>query len=255
MNRDGAAQKAASVRRECDLSDPIRDFLVAQGWTVRCEVNGCDMTALRGEELIVVELKRNFSTDLLIQAIERQRVTESVYIALPVEGSFSRRDRYAKRWRGIELLVGRLELGLIIVYFPKGGEPMVEIIRHPIAEPRPRRKPKQRRALLREIVERSADYNVGGVSKRPIMTAYREQALYIALCLDRFGQSTPAKLRALGACAKTQSILHRNVYGWFERLERGLYTVRPTIRDHINATWPAAAAHHAKQMESRCTAE
>jgi hypothetical protein len=124
-----------------------------------------------------------------------------------------------------------------------------------MTETKPRRKPKQRRALLREIAERSADYNVGGVNNRPIMTAYREQAIYIALCLDKFGQSTPAKLRALGSCAKTQSILHRNVYGWFERLERGLYALRPAIHDHIRATWPAVATHHAKQMDVRCTRE
>jgi hypothetical protein len=242
----------AIERRESDLSDPIRDYLVAQGWTVRCEVNDCDMTAVRGEELIVIELKRNFSVDLLVQAIERQRLTDSVYVAIPVEGALSRRDRYSKRWRGIETLVGRLELGLIVVAFPRPDAPVVEIVRHPITETKPRKKPKQRRALLREIAERSDDYNTGGAVNRPIMTAYREQAIFIALCLDQFGQSTPAKLRALGTCKKTQSILHRNVYGWFERLDRGLYSLRPGVREHISVTWQKVAQYHSTLIESTC---
>ena len=48
---------------------------------------------VKGDELIVIELKKGFSTDLLIQATDRQRVTDSVYVALPAEGDLARRDR------------------------------------------------------------------------------------------------------------------------------------------------------------------
>jgi hypothetical protein len=55
------------------------------------------------------------------------------------------------------------------------------------------------------------------------MTAYKENAVYIACCLEMYGQLSPRKLRELGTGNKTQSILGKNYYGWFERVERGIY--------------------------------
>jgi hypothetical protein len=250
-SRQKTAVKPLVQRRECDLSPPIQSYLAAQGYTVRSEVNDCDITALDGENLIVIELKKSFSTDLLIQATDRQRIADTVYIALPVEGTHQRKDRYSKRWRGIEHLLKRLELGLILVHFPEDTDapPVVEVVFHPVADPKPRRKTKRRQAVLREIAERSGDYNVGGTGGRAILTAYREQAIFIACCLDRHGPLSPSALRALGTSAKTQSILLRNVYGWYERLERGLYALRPAGREQIAQTYPGLAALYAAKVE------
>lgn len=227
--------------RESDLAPPVRDYLIAQGYTVRSEVKNCDITAIQGDDLIVVELKRGFTIDLLIQAVERQRIADSVYVAIPSGGET--RDRYSKRWKGMERLLKRLSLGLILVSFPldKDAPPTVEVLFHPIDAGKPRQRTKQRRAVLREIAGRSADYNVGGSTGRAILTAYREQAIYIALCLETFGSQTPTALRNRGASPRTQAILHRNVYGWFERLERGVYALRPNVHDYIIATWPGMA--------------
>lgn len=252
------SSKPLVLRRECDLGPPIQTYLAAQGYTVRSEVNDCDITALDGDKLIVVELKKSFSTDLLIQATDRQRIADGVYVALPVEAGQQKKERYSKRWRGIEHLLKRLEIGLILVHFPESTDapPTVEIVFHPIADPRPRRKPKTRAAVLREIAGRSGDYNVGGSNNRSILTAYREQAIFLACCLDRFGPMTPCALRKRGASPKAQSILFRNVYGWFERLERGLYGLRPAARDEIAQTYPGVAAlYTAKLEEAAATAE
>ncbi len=248
---------ALSRRLECDLSPPIQRYLSAHGYTVRSEVNGCDITALDGDRLIVIEMKKSFSTDLLIQAAERQRVADSVYVALPVEGSPQRRDRHSKRWRGIERLLKRLEIGLLLVHFPddRDAPPVVELVFHPVSVPRPRRKPGVRHAILREIAGRSGDYNVGGTGGRAILTAYREQAIFIACCLERSGPMTPRALRALGASPKTQSILFRNVYGWFERLERGVYALRPAGREEIAHAYPGVAAVYAAKLDQMGPAE
>ncbi len=243
-------------RLECDLSPPIQSYLSAQGYTVRSEVNGCDITALDGDRLIVIEMKKSFSTDLLIQATERQRVADSVYVALPVEGGKQRAEqRYSKRWRGIERLLKRLELGLLLVHFPGDTDtavdqqPAVEIVFHPITAPRPRRKPRVRHALLREIAGRSGDYNVGGTGGRAVLTAYREQAIFIACCLERFGPMSPCALRALGTSPRTQNILFKNVYGWFERRERGIYAVSATGCEEIARAYPAVAAVYAARLD------
>ena len=48
--------------RETDLYPPVKAFLEAQGYTVKGEVEGCDVVALRGDEPpVVVELKTAFS--------------------------------------------------------------------------------------------------------------------------------------------------------------------------------------------------
>ena len=54
----------------------------------------------------------------------------------------------------------------------------------------------------------------------PQMTAYRQQALVVANALA----STPSRPRDLRVLAPDAAkIVQGNVYGWFERIERGLY--------------------------------
>jgi hypothetical protein len=68
---------------EIDLYNPVRDVFVEQGYTVRSEVKDCDITAIKDDELVVVELKRNLSVSLLAQAARRQKAADLVYIAVP----------------------------------------------------------------------------------------------------------------------------------------------------------------------------
>lgn len=219
-----ARRRQQTPFRETDLYAPVRDMLAAQGFVVRGEVNGCDLTAQRGDELVVVELKRSFGTSLLVQAADRQRLTDSVYVALPRPAEGIR----TKRWRGILHLLRRLELGLILVALDSPGA-RVEIVFHPVPFDR-RKQSGRRRAVLAEMDGRSGDHNPGGSARRKLMTAYRENALRIACCLERTGPSSPRRLRELGCGPKTGAILGSDFYGWFERVERGIYRLRPAGR-------------------------
>ena len=68
------------------------------------------------------------------------------------------------------------------------------------------------------------------------MTAYRQQALACATALAR----TPARPRDLKpAIPDAPKILLRNVYGWFSRVERGLYALSDSGRAAL-AQWQAA---------------
>lgn len=205
---------------EADLYEPIRKHFIKQGYRVNGEVHDCDLTAVKDEELIIVELKLNLNIDLLLQATRRQRLTDLVYIAIPKPKRISR-----KRWNDIIQLVKRLELGLIIVSFA-GNRKRIEFKVHP--EPYKRMSSKNTRkkaALIKEIEGRSADYNVGGSSKSKIMTAYKENCIQIACYLEKLGQMSPKALAALGTGEKTPSILQKNYYKWFERVERGIYVI------------------------------
>jgi hypothetical protein len=213
---------------ETELYRPVCDFLQTQGYTVRGEVAHCDLVAVKGEELIVVELKRHLSVELLTQAIERQALTESVYVAIPRPAN---KGRWLAREGGTLKLLRRLELGLLFVALT-GRAPQVEIIQQPLPHER-RRRPRGTRALLEEFHRRSGDYNPGGSTRRKLITAYRENAIQIACLLAEHGPLTPRALRTLETGPKTLAILSRNVYGWFARVTRGTYSLTDQGRTEL----------------------
>jgi hypothetical protein len=220
-----------TLLRETDLYPPVRDFLLAQGFTVRGEVAHCDLAAVRGEELILIELKRSLTLTLLAQAARRQRVCPSVYVAVPRPPDLR---RWKRQQKDVLHLLRRLELGLLLV-----SAAHVDIVFHPLPAER-RVQGAGRRAVLREVAARSVDGNLGGSTRRKLLTAYREQALLVACALES-GPATPKALRARGTGPKTLAILYRNVYGWFTRVDRGLYALTPAGQAAL-AEFPAPVA-------------
>jgi hypothetical protein len=114
-----------------------------------------------------------------------------------------------------------------------------------LAEPGPYRpRPNQRRRarLLSEHARRRGDPSPGGSARQPVMTAYRQRALACAAML-RAGPGRPRDLRSVASDAG--QILLRNVYGWFERAERGVYRLTE-LGEAALQRWPvmttAAAA-------------
>ena len=92
-----------------------------------------------------------------------------------------------------------------------------------LAEPgpyRPRPDQRRRKRLLSEHARRRGRSISGGSTRQPVMTAYRQQALACAALLQ-VGPGRPRDLRAIAPDAG--GILLRNVYGWFERTQRGVY--------------------------------
>jgi len=231
------------IQSERELYGPVRDYLVARGYVVRGEVKGCDLTATRGDDLLAVEFKREFNTALLIQAAQRQRAADSVYVAVPRPPEGLR----TKRWRGICHLLRRLELGLLLVN-PGGPRPAVEIAFHPLPYERKRLK-KAKRAILDEMSGRSGDFNEGGSVRRRLITAYRENAIHIACCLAECGPLSPKTLRAMGMGPKTLSILAGNFYGWFERVERGVYRLTARGGEDLMA-YPELADHYRRRIQT-----
>ena len=215
----------AKTLTEADLYEPIARHLDGLGYTVRGEVMDCDITATRGDELVVIEMKRTFSTALLVQATKRQRITDSVYVAVP-------RPKQRRQWNGFRHLLRRLEIGLIFVSFARRRKPRVEVVFHPVPHQRQKRKA-AKRAVLAEMEGRSGDFNCGGSTRRKIVTAYRENAIQIACYLDAMGPMSPKQLRELGTGAKTLAILYSNFYGWFERVDRGVYALRGKGREDL----------------------
>ena len=89
---------------------------------------------------------------------------------------------------------------------------------------KPRQDRRRRTRLIDEHRKRIGDPAQGGSTRQPIMTAYRQQVLACAASLAD-GPRRTSELRSVLPNAPT--ILLRNWYGWFTRVERGLYELAP----------------------------
>jgi len=228
--------------KESDLFEPIKKYLEAGGYKVRAEVKDCDITATKGNELIIIELKLSANLQLFIQATNRQYITDSVYVAIPKPT-----QRSKKHWKGILHILKRLELGLIFVDIDNPVNP-VEVVFHPIEFQR-RKFKHRKRAIIKEAESRSLNLNVGGSNKKKIITAYKENAIQIAVYLKIIGDTSAKILREYDSGKKTLSILYSNFYGWFQRIDRGIYGITQKGKKELN-NFPGLAKKYEKYLEN-----
>ena len=160
--------------------------------------------------MVVCELKLAFNLELVLQGVDRASASDEVWLAARKSPSGRGRDTDA-RFRS---LCRRLGFGLLAVT-EAGG---VEILVNPDATPR--RDPRRRSRLVAEHRRRVGDPALGGGSRAPIMTAYRQQSLACAGAMQA-GPRRPRDLKP--SIPDAPRILQGNVYGWFVRVDRGLY--------------------------------
>ncbi len=216
---------------ETALYPTVKRFLERAGFTVKGEVCGCDIVAVRegtAPLLAIVELKLGFNLDLLLQAVDRMRAADEVWLAVPMTRRGRDRD---PRVRRLCRLIG---LGLLAV---DAAHDRVEILAEP-SPYKPRSDRPRRARLLSEYARRQGDPSPGGSTREPVMTAYRQRALACAAGL-RAGRGRPSDLRS--AIPDAGRILLRNVYGWFERTAPGRYRLTP-LGEAALQRWPALSS-------------
>jgi len=211
-----------AITREADLYPFIKAHLEGCGYTVRGEVGKCDAVGLDGgNTLVAVEMKVSFALPVLYQALNRYSMVDYVYVAVPVPDGKKARANWDTQVPDAVRLCRLLGLGLISV------RDEVVVVHCDPAVYQPRKDPKRRAKLLSEFTRRSGDHNVGGTTKRPRVTAYREEALACANALRAGGPMGPSRLRDETGLAKASGYLQGNVYGWFLRISKGIYDVTP----------------------------
>jgi hypothetical protein len=229
--RQRASNPVATKSLETSLYSPVKRYLEKLGFQVKGEICGCDLVALReGSALVVVgELKLSFTLELLLQGIDRIPACDEIWLAVRTSARGKGRERDPR----VRKLCRLLGFGLLGV--SSGGRI------DPLVEPRPwrpRRDPKRRSQLIREHERRLGDPVSGGTSRSPIMTAYRQQAL-ICAALVANGPSRPRDLKV--TVPDAPKILLDNVYGWFVRVERGVYALTDQGRAAL-IRWPQAVS-------------
>jgi hypothetical protein len=204
--------------KETNLYDGVKSYFENLGFLVRAEVKDIDVCAVSEDLLVGIELKKNLTVDLLVQGALRQKVCDLVYVAVPRP----RRFRKNREFTNTLHLLRRLELGLLFVDVDKGlAEEILEPSYFNLDKAR-KALVNKRKKLLKEIKGRSLSLNEGGSSRKKLMTAYREESLKtVALMLEK-GSVAPKDLKLFGLRG---SILGDNYYGWFKRIERGIYVL------------------------------
>ncbi|MDR2940102.1 MAG: DUF2161 domain-containing phosphodiesterase, partial [Clostridiales bacterium] len=107
--------------------------------------------------------------------------------------------------------------------------------------------PKQNKknlALTKELLNRKSE-TTGGVNKRRIMTGYREEAVKIACALLKNGEMRATDLiNTFGCDKKTNSILYNNHYGWFIKIQRGVYNISDKCIEDLNSDFYKNLVNH-----------
>lgn len=200
---------------EKDMYESIKKYLVTLGYKVKAEVLNTDITAIKDEEILVIEMKKTLNTRVIYQGCKRQQICDYVYLAILKP---TLKIKYSSQFKEKVHILRRLQLGLIFVDIDSDS---IETFLDPKNFVFRQNKIKKRK-LLKEFEQRVTSFNVGGVTKTKIITAYREKAIRIAYYLSK-EQLKLKDLKILTKDSTCSSLLQKNYYGWFERVERGTY--------------------------------
>lgn len=206
---------------------------MALGYEVKGEVGAADLVAVKiadgpNAEPVIVEMKTSFSLSLFHQAINRQSITDQVYIAVPRKTGRAAMTAMRRN----KMMCRRLRIGLITVQLPGGR---VDVHCEPTAFT-PRKIKAKKTKLLSEFETRYGDPNPGGMTREGLMTSYRQGALRCAKVLYDEGACKASHVAKMAGVEKAQRLMAANHYGWFEKVDRGIYGLTPVgakaLEDH-----------------------
>ncbi|WP_417587206.1 DUF2161 domain-containing phosphodiesterase [Pararhodobacter oceanensis] len=219
------------MQRESELYAPLKAFFEARGLTVKGEIGAADLVAMGGAEPVIVEMKLKFSLALYHQGIERLKVTPQVYLAvMRPEGRAARR-----MIKENTAMSRRLGLGLMVV---RARDLFVEVLAEP-GPYAPRISKVKRKRIEAEFARRQGDPNAGGATRHGIVTGYRQDALRCAAYLAEYGAAKGAAVAKDTGVPVATRLMASNHYGWFERVEIGIYRLSEAGKKGL-ADWDGA---------------
>lgn len=208
--------------KESDLYPSLKQYLESQGYEIKGEVANCDVVAIReDEEPLIVELKLSLNLTVVLQAVDRLKLSSTVYIGIPHTCSALKR-----KYKQISKMLKMLGLGLITIN-PAKETGAVKVLFDP-AEYTPRVSKHRKTRLLGEFEKRVGDPNAGGTeTKKGIITAYRQNAVKVAAFLQAHGSGKASDIAQQTGVTEARNIMYRDVYGWFDNVSRGVYQLSP----------------------------
>lgn len=229
--------------KESDLYPPVYEYFTGLGYDVQAEVNSCDLVAQKDGETIIAELKTGFTLKLIYQAIDRQSISDLVYVVIP------RPKRGAKgpQWRNMLKLAKRLNLGLITVAMDSPLK-AVDIVAVPEISGTVRKNTNKSASLNKETGSRSLRANTGGINKTKILTAYREKSIFVLCLVEVLRQVSPSDIAKILNDTSAGTIVSRNYYGWFKKISKGVYGLSEKGLEALkNSNYPEAVEFYRKK--------
>lgn len=212
-------EKSTTSIRETALYPAVKAHFEAQGYTVKAEVRDADVVAMRGDDVVIIELKTGFSLHLLQQAVARQALTDHVYVAVP-------RWNGKAGWRMFKGNVGlckRLGLGVLSVDVTA----QTVQVHHTPRPFVPRKSKAKTTKLMTEFDRREGDPNLGGMKAGGRVTAYRQDAEKCREFLRENGPSRGRDVAAATGVVNATTLMRDNHYGWFDKVDTGVYAAAP----------------------------
>ncbi len=198
------------IERETELYKPVQNFFEGLGFKVDAEVNDCDVVATKDDIVVICELKRGFTIELVYQLVQRKKLTPYVYAVIPRPKNM----RSASFRKKLDILKA-LDCGLLVVL---NTTKRVDVLLEPKGEDTQTNRIR-RRGIEKEVSIRKVSLNLGGQSKRKIVTAHKE-SLIAALCyIEKYGKIETRKCRD-----NIKAVLQRNHYNYFIKLDKGIYS-------------------------------
>ena len=234
--------------KEEELYEPVKKYFEKRGFKIKGEVVNCDVAGVKDDILLVVELKKNFNLKLVYQAMERQKLTDYIYVAIPRPKNFKKKEvKYM-----IELLK-KLKIGLLVVSFGEKRK-MVQTVLEPIINETSKKSSSYKKnKVLYELNERTNDFNIGGKNKTKIITAYREKSIEIACFLEIFEKAKGLELKKLGCDKNATSIMRNNYYGWFLKIDKGIYSLSEDGKNYLNSNeFSEIIEFYRKEAKEKC---
>jgi len=205
--------------KEKDLYLPIKGFLTHLGYEVKGEIKDCDIVAKKDDTIIIIELKLTLNIALLLQAVERFTLADTVYIAIPKQASV-----FKKQSKQVKKLIARLGIGLIVVDMQQAQQ-YVEVINDP-NDYTPRKNKRKQSALLKEFSNRIGDPQKGGSTRQQAgLTAYRQRCIRVADYLSKQTSGKGAEIKKAINEPQATLFLSKDYYGWFNKVDRGVYKI------------------------------
>src|SRR5690554_853763 len=98
---------------ETELYSPVKAYFESQGYEVKAEIRNCDLIAIVPGQLTytIVELKKTFNLQLIFQAIERLKLSDTVYVAIEYHPQKKLKSYFS--WKDAANLCRKLNIGLI----------------------------------------------------------------------------------------------------------------------------------------------
>lgn len=208
------------IKNETDLYLPVQRFFSELGFKVDAEVRDCDIVASKDDIVVICELKRGFTIELVYQLVNRKKMTPYVYAVIPRPKNM----RSAEFKKKLDILRA-LECGLLVVL---NSTKRVDVVLEPKGEDT-KKKQEYRKGIGKEVSVRKMSLNLGGQSRRKIVTAHKE-SLIAALCyIEKYGTIKTRECKD-----NIKAVLQRNHYDFFVRVDKGVYTANERGRNFLN---------------------